>query len=153
MHRDRDPNYAQCYHELGNAMLWTDNEQGALENWTKAIEHDSSVAYFYPPLAETLIALKMYDQAEQVLKEGARIVRPTDDQSKEHLYGVYSLLSMVAQARGDRAGQVSALEKADEVAGEKHPEISYNLGSTYAVMNPPQKEKAVRLLNLFAKRV
>ena len=149
---ETDPNYAECYHELGNAMLWTDNEQGALDNWTKAIEHDPTIAYFYPPLAETLIALKMYDQAEAILKEGTRIVQPTDDQAKEHLYGSYSLLSMVAQARGNSSGQVSALEKANEVAGEKHPEISYNLGSTYAVLNPPQKEKAVRLLNSFVKR-
>ncbi|HVU04694.1 MAG TPA: tetratricopeptide repeat protein [Polyangiaceae bacterium] len=149
---ETDPNYAECYHELGNAMLWTDNEQAALDNWTKAIEHDPTVAYFYPPLAETLIALKLYDQAEAVLKEGTRIVQPVDEQAKEHLYGSYSLLAMVAQAKGDRTGQLAALEKANEIAGDKHPEISYNLGSTYAVEKPPQKEKAVRLLNSFIKR-
>ena len=46
---------------------------------------------------------------------------------------------------------VAAMEKAKDVAGEGHPEISFNLGSTYAVMEPPQKEKAVRLLNQFTK--
>ena len=150
---ETDPNYAECYHELGTANLWTDNEQGALENWTKAIEHDPTVAYFYPPLAETLISLKMYDQAEAVLKEGTRIIQPTDDHNKNNLYGMYVLLSMVDQARGDKAGMVSALEKANDVDGEKNPEIGFNLGSTYAVMNPPNKEKAVRLLNSFTKRV
>jgi tetratricopeptide (TPR) repeat protein len=150
---EADPNYAECYHELGTANLWTDNEQAALENWTKAIEHDPTVPYFYPPLAETLVSFKMYDQAEAVLKEGTRIVQPTDEHAKNNLYGMYVLLSMVNQARGDKAGMVAALEKANDVAGDQNPEIGFNLGSTYAVMNPPQKEKAVRLLNSFSKRV
>ena len=53
---------------------------------------------------------------------------------------------------GDKASMVAAMEKAEEVAGDAHPEISFNLGSTYAVMDPPQKEKAVRLLSSFVKR-
>jgi tetratricopeptide (TPR) repeat protein len=150
---EKDPNFAECYHELGTANLWTDNEQIALDNWTKAIEHDPTVAYFYPPLADTLISLKLYDQAGAVLREGTRIIQPTDDESKKNLYYMYVLLSMVNQAKGDTPSMVSALEKANDVAGDKNPEIGFNLGSTYAVMNPPQKEKAVRLLNSFAKRV
>lgn len=150
---ETDPNFAECYHELGTAMLWTDNEQGALDNWTKAIEHDPTVPYFYPPLAETLIAMKLYDQAEAVLKEGTRIVQPRDEHSKNNLYGMYVLLSMVYQARGDMSSMVSALERANEVAGDQNPEIGFDLGSTYAVMKPPQKEKAVRLLTSFTKRV
>jgi tetratricopeptide (TPR) repeat protein len=150
---ETDPNFAECYHELGTANLWTDNEQAALDNWTKAIEHDPTVPYFYPPLADTLISLKMYDNASAVLKEGTRIIQPTDDASKEQLYEMYSLLAMVEQARGDNSGVVAALEKANDTAGDKHPEIGFNLGSTYAVMNPPQKEKAVRLLSSFNKRV
>lgn len=148
-----DPNYAECYHELGTAMLWTDNEQGAIDNFTKAIEHDPTVGYFYPPLADVLIALKLYDNAEAVLKEGTRINTAHDDQSREQLFEMYSLLAMVQQARGDTSSVVSTLEKANEIAGDKHPEMGFNLGSTYAVMNPPQKEKAVRLLNSFTKRV
>lgn len=156
---ETDPKFAECYHELGTAMLWSDNEQGALENWTKAIEHDPTVGYFYPPLAETLITFKLYDQAAAVLKEGTRLVTPAStateeerEQTKEHLYGMYSLLAMVSQARGESGEVLAALEKANEIAGEKHPEIGYNLGSTYAVAKPPQKEKAVRLLKSFATR-
>jgi hypothetical protein len=44
------------------------------------------------------------------------------------------------------------LEKANDIAGANHPEIAFNLGSTYAVMKPPQKEKALRLLKSFNKR-
>ncbi|MBM4361957.1 MAG: tetratricopeptide repeat protein [Deltaproteobacteria bacterium] len=149
---ETDPNYAECYHELGTAMLWTDNEQGALENWTKAIEHDPTVPYFYDPLAASLIALKLYDQADAVLKEGTRIILPKDEATKNALYNMYVLRSMVSQARGDKSEMVSALERANEVGGDAHPEIGFNLGSTYAVANPPQKEKALRLLNSFVKR-
>ncbi len=149
---EKDPNLAQCYNELGDAMWWTDNEQEAMVNYTKAIEHDPRVPYFYPPLAEAYNTFKMYDQAEAVLKEGTRLVPPGNERNDKALYGMYILLFDAAQARDDKASMVAAMEKAKEVAGETHPEISFNLGSTYAVMEPPQKEKAVRLLNQFTKR-
>ena len=149
---EKDPNLAHCYHELGDAMWWTDDEQNALVNYSKAIEHDPRVPYFYPPLAEAYNTFKLYKEAEGVLKEGTRLVPPGDERNDKALYGMYILLFQAAQARDDKASMVAAMEKAQEVAGEGHPEISFNLGSTYAVMEPPQKEKAVRLLNQFTKR-
>ncbi len=148
---EKDPNYAECYHFLGEADLWTNDEQGALDNYTKAIEHDPTTAYFYPSLAELLITLKFYKEAEQVLKEGTRIV-PPGEKTNNQLYGMYILRFEVAQASDDKAEMVAAMERAQEVAGDEHPEISFNLGSTYAVMDPPQKEKATRLLKSFVKR-
>jgi len=148
---EKDPNLAECYHELGEAMWWTDNEQEALNNYAKSIEHDPTVPYFYPPLAEAYNTFKLYEQAEGVLKEGTRLVPPGNERNDKALYGMYILLFQSAQARDDKASMVAAMEKAKEVAGEGHPEISFNLGSTYAVMEPPQKEKAVRLLNQFTK--
>lgn len=147
----KDPNYAECYHWLGAAELNTDNEQAALENYTKAIERDPTIPYFYPALGEVYITLKFYDEAERVLKEGARIVPPTDETANA-LYGIYTLLSNVHQAKGDDDARIAALEKANEIAGPSHPEIAFNLGSTYAVMNPPKKEKALRLLKSFNTR-
>ena len=66
---------------------------------------------------------------------------------------MYILLHNVAQMKGDKAGQLAAVEQAEKYAGETHPEFAFNLGSVYAAMDPPQKEKAVRLLNQFTKRV
>lgn len=148
---EKDPAMAECYHFLGEASLWTNDEQGALDNYTKAIEHDSMTPYFYPPLAELYITMRFYKEAEGVLKEGTRII-PPGEKNNNHLYGMYVLRFQVAQASGDKASMVAAMEKAEEVAGDSHPEISFNLGSTYAVMDPPQKEKAVRLLSSFVKR-
>ena len=148
---EKDPNHAECYHELGEAFMWTGDDQLAIENFTKAIEHDPSVAYFYPRLAELYIALQFYDQAGQVLKEGTSLVARIEDNANS-LYGMYTLLSNVHQAKNEEAARVTALEKAQEVGGKTHPEIAYNLGSTYAKMTPPKKEKALRLLKSFDKR-
>jgi tetratricopeptide (TPR) repeat protein len=146
-----DPNYADCYYWLGQADQWTGNEQGALENYTKAIEHDPTMGYFYAPLAEMYIHLKMYSEGEQVLKAGEQHLEKVV-KNKNALYAIYTLLFNVHQARKDLAGGAAALEKANEVAGDTHPEIAFNLGSTYAVMDPPKKDHAVRLLKSFNKR-
>lgn len=146
-----DPNYAECYHFLAEADLWTDDEQGALDNYTKAIEHDASTAYFYPPLSDLYINLKFYKEAETVAEQGTRVIPPTEKTAGQ-LYAMYLMLFRTAQARDDKAAMLSSMERAEQVAGESHPEISFNLGSTYAVMEPPQKEKAVRQLQSFIKR-
>lgn len=146
---EKDVNYSECYYWLGHALLWTNDEQGAIDNYTKAIEHDPTTAYYYAPLAATYIEFKLYDEAEQVLKEGTRIVPPTV-KAKDHLYNMYTLLSQVYLGKGDDDQRLAALEKADSIAGDSHPENSFNLGSTYAVMN--KKEKAIRLLKSFNKR-
>lgn len=150
---EADANYAECYYWYGWTLLWTDDEQGAVDNMTKAIEHDpTNFPYFYPSLGEIYLTLQYYDEAEKVLKEGTRLIKPTDEASASALYGMYTLLSTVYQVRGDDAQRLAVLEKANEVGGEQHPEIAFNLGSTYAVMKPPQKEKALQLLKAFNKR-
>src|SRR4051812_21127765 len=49
---ENDPNYAECYEHLGMIFLWTDDEQKALENYTKAIEHDPTQMGYYAALAD-----------------------------------------------------------------------------------------------------
>jgi tetratricopeptide (TPR) repeat protein len=146
-----DSNYAECYHWLGQASLWTGDDQAALDNYTKAIEHDPKVGYFYPPLAELYINLRMYGEAEQVLKAGETTLDKIQ-KKKNALYSIYTLMFNVYQARKDLNSGVAALEKADGIAGKEHPEIAFNLGSTYAVMDPPKKDRAIRLLKSFNKR-
>jgi tetratricopeptide (TPR) repeat protein len=149
---EKDPNLAECYFLLGEALEWTDDEQGAVDNYTKAIQHDPSKGFFYPPLAEIYLRFKLDKEAEAVLREGTKLV-PPDEKNLAKLYNMYILLHNVAQMKGDKAGQLAAVEQAEKYAGETHPEFAFNLGSVYAAMDPPQKEKAVRLLNQFTKRV
>ena len=149
---EKDPNIADCYFLMAEAMLWTDDEQAALENYHKAIEHDPTTSFFYPPLAELYITLRQVNEAEQVLKEGTKLVPPSEKNNPK-LYGMYVLLGNVAQLKRDKPAQLAAMERVEQFAGDSHPEFSFNLGSTYAVMDPPQKEKAVRLLEQFTKKV
>jgi tetratricopeptide (TPR) repeat protein len=93
-----DPNYAECYYWLGQAEQWTGNEQAAIENYSKAIEHDPTIGYFYPPLAEMYIHLKMYNEGEQVLKADEQNLEKVV-KNKNALYGIYTLLFNVPQAR------------------------------------------------------
>ncbi|MGC4066067.1 MAG: tetratricopeptide repeat protein [Polyangiaceae bacterium] len=68
---EKDANFAECYYFLGQANLWTLNDQEALANYTKAIEHDPvNHAMFYPPLGELYVNLRYYKEAEQVLQSG-----------------------------------------------------------------------------------
>lgn len=149
---EKDPNIAECYHLLGEAHLWTNDEQGALDYYQKAIQHDPTVSFFYGPPAELYLTLRQVNEAEQLLKEGTRLVPPSEKNNPK-IYGMYVLLANVSMMKGDKAAQLAALERAEQFAGDKHPEFAFMLGSTYAKMDPPQKEKAVRLLDQFTKRV
>ncbi len=149
---EKDANLAECYYLMGECLEWTDDEQAAAEHYTKAIQHDPSKGFFYPYLAELYLRFKLDKETVAVCEEGAKIVQP-DEKNIPALYNMQILIGSAALMRGDKAAQLAAVEKAEKYAGEKHPEFSFNLGSTYATMDPPQKEKAVRLLNQFTKRV
>jgi tetratricopeptide (TPR) repeat protein len=145
---EADPNYADCYHELANANLWTDNEQEALSNYTKAVEHKPDELRFYPPLGDLYLNLGYVDQAEKVLKEGLSFGKQGD----KALFGMHVLLSQAYQQKNQMNDMVTELEAARRVAGDEHPEILFNLGSTYAVLNPPRKTEAIQLLKGFSAR-
>jgi tetratricopeptide (TPR) repeat protein len=144
-----DPNYDDCYYQLGEVMFRLDDEQRALENWTKAVQHRPSELVYYAPLADLYINLGYLDQATQVLKEGQNMAKPGD----KGVFNLHTLMARVNQAKGDTAGVVSELEKAKASDPEgTHPEILFNLGSTYAVMNPPKKQEAQQMLKAFNTR-
>ena len=149
---EKDPNLAECYYLMGECLEWTDDEQGAADHYTKAIQHDPRIGFFYPSLAALYLQFKLDKEATAVVEEGSRVAQP-DEKNIPALYNMQILMANAAQMRGDKAGQLAAVEKAEKFAGDKHPEFSFAIGSTYATMDPPQKEKAVRLLNQFTKRV
>jgi tetratricopeptide (TPR) repeat protein len=145
---EADANYADCYHELGWVNLWTDNEQEALNQYSQAISHKPDELRYYTRLGELYLNLGYTDQAEQTLKEGVKFGKEGD----KFLFGVHVLLSQVYQQKGQMNDMVSELENARRVAGDEHPEILFNLGSTYAVLNPPRKTEAIQLLKGFSTR-
>jgi len=146
-----DPNYADCYHQLGNVYLWTDDEQKALEFYTKAIQHNPEELRYYGPLAELYLNLGYFAEAEQVLKEAKSFGKSGD----RLLWGVHVLMSRVLQERNDLNGMVAELEAAKAVAPSDGPEavqILFSLGSTYAQLDPPRKQEAIQMLKGFSAR-
>jgi tetratricopeptide (TPR) repeat protein len=150
-----DPNVAECYEELGTAFLWTDDEQKALENYNKAVEHDPANIGYYTMLAGLYLDLGYVKEAEQVLKEAKAFIKPDDKAQLKSVYNVHMLLAKVYQERGSQPEQVTELEAAKAVAPSDGPEavtILYALGSTYAIMTPPKSAEAIAMLKGFNSR-
>ncbi|MBI4701492.1 MAG: tetratricopeptide repeat protein [Deltaproteobacteria bacterium] len=143
-----DPNKDECYDRLANAYLWTDDEQKALTNLTKAVEFRPTRIDYYARLADLYIRLNYLKEAEGVLKAAKSMAKPTD----EDLFGVHVLLADVYKDRGAFDEMVTELEAAKTVGGKDHPEILFNLGSTYAKLNPPRKAEALQMLKGFSAR-
>jgi tetratricopeptide (TPR) repeat protein len=148
---EADSTYSDCYEQLGHVYLWSDDEQKALENYTKAIEHNPSEIRYYTALADLYIRLGYMKEAEQVLREAKNFAKPGD----KTLFGVHVLLSQVHQDRGSLPEMVTELEAAKAVAGSEGAEavqILFSLGSTYAQLNPPRTAEAVQMLKGFSAR-
>src|SRR6478752_7587112 len=121
----RDPNIAECYHQLGEAYEMTGDEQSAVQNYTAAIEHDSSKGFFYPPLAELYITYKLFKEAESVTTEGLKVV-PLGPKNNGNLYNMCVIQAKAALLRGDKAAQLASVEKAEQFIGEdSNPDAAF----------------------------
>jgi tetratricopeptide (TPR) repeat protein len=147
-----DPNYADPHFDLAEVLLHLDDEKGALEHYTKAIELKPDQLGYYGPLADLYIRLGFLDQAEQVLKEGV-----SWDKGDKSGFSVHSLYGLVLERKGDASGAVREFEAAKKSCGacnEKGEQIAfYNLGAAYAKANPPRKSEANSNLLAFQKTV
>jgi tetratricopeptide (TPR) repeat protein len=146
-----DPNLGQAYGELAWVLLHTDDEAGAIQNWTKALETQPEETQYYVNLADEYNRLMYYDQAEQVLKEGISFAKEDD----KHLFNLHALLGYVYEIRGDIPHAVTEYEAAKKACDSNkcndHKEAFFNLGSTYAELNPPKKNEAIQQLQSFWK--
>lgn len=147
-----DPNRAWCYFLLAEAEWWTDDAQSALQNYTKAIEHDPRVPSFYVGLADAYQVLRFYDEASKVVDEGTKNIEATEE-SVDHVYNMFLLSFNLAQVQGDKPKMLAAVKQAYQLGGENHPEAKFFLGSTLANMDPPQKEQAKQHLESFSNTV
>ncbi len=149
----KDPNIADAYFDLAEVALHADDEAGAMQNYTKAIEAKPDELTFYGPLAELYIANKFYEQAEQVLKEGLTFKKEGDKTA----YILHSLVGQVKMEKGDFSGCVADFEAAKKACGqcnEKGQQITFfNLGVAYSRANPPRKNEAIQQLQAFSKTV
>jgi tetratricopeptide (TPR) repeat protein len=146
-----DPNYAQAYGELAMVDIHTDDETGAMQNWTKAIQVKPDEIQYYVTLADEYRRLMFYDQEETVLKEG--ISNAAKD--SKHLFNLHALLGNVYETKGDFSRAVTEYEAAKKSCESNkcndHKEAYFNLGTAYAELNPPKKNEAIQQLQSFWK--
>jgi tetratricopeptide (TPR) repeat protein len=146
-----DPNMGQAYGELGWVQIHTDDEAGAIQSWSKAIETQPDLTMYYVQLADEYNRLMFYDQAQQVLKEGLSFAKEDD----KHLFNMHALLGSIYETKGDYAQAVSEYEAAKKACDSNkcndHKEAYFNLGTAYAELNPPRKNEAIQQLQSFWK--
>lgn len=148
-----DPNIADAHFELAEVLLHTDDEQGALRAYSKAIEAKPDNLAFYIPLADLYIRLGFLDQAEGVVREGLGFAKEGD----KFLFGLHSLNGQVLEMRGKMDESLKAYEQARRscnLCNEPGQPIAYfNLGAAYAQVSPPNKSEAMKNLQSFQKMI
>ncbi len=144
---EHDPNKDECYSRLGIAFLWTDDEQQALNNYSKAIEMRPDNIGYYTRLADLYMRLGYDEEAEKVLNAAKEMANPKD----QALYDVHTLLSGVYRDRKDIEKMVAELEAAKSVSQEDAG-LLFNLGMAYSKLNPPKKAESLQMLKGFTAR-
>ena len=146
-----DPNYGEAYGELAWVLIHTDDEVGAMQNWTKAIQTQPDQTQYYVTLADEYRRLMFYDLVEQVMKEGLSFAKEDD----KHLFNMHTLLGDAYETKGDFSRAVTEYEAAKKSCESNkcndHKEAYFYLGSAYAELNPPKKNEAVQQLQSFWK--
>jgi tetratricopeptide (TPR) repeat protein len=149
----KDPNMAQAYEDLAEVAAHLDDEQGALQNYTKAIELKPDELQFYAPLAQLYLALGYQERAEQVLREALSFAKDGD----KHLFAIHTLIGSIDEGKQNMAGAVTEYEAAKKACGacsEPGQQIAfYDLGYAYAKTTPPRKNEAIQQLQSFSKIV
>lgn len=159
-----DPNMGEAYGELGTVLLHTDDEVGAIQNWTKALEIKPDKTMYYVLLGDAYRRLMFFGQQEKVAKEGLSFTKEDDKQ----LFNLHSLLADVyetcslvptlpgcSDVHGSLSQAVAEYEAAKKACDTNkcndHKEAYFNLGAAYSELSPPKKSEAIQQLQSFWK--
>jgi tetratricopeptide (TPR) repeat protein len=150
----KDANLPDAHFELAEVLLHLDDEQGALREYTAAINTQPDVPVFYGKLAQLYLQLNLVDEAEKVVREGSGFVKENDPKGQ---FIMHSLLGAVSDARQTFDGSLKEYQLAQKACGqciEPGQQIAYfNLGAAYATVNPPQCSQAMTNLQNFHKLI
>jgi tetratricopeptide (TPR) repeat protein len=151
----KDAGLWDAHFELAEVLLHLDDEQGALREYTKAVEAKPDELAFYIPLADLYIRLGYIDEAEKVVKEGLSFGKEGD----KFLFGLHSLMGQILEARqpprlDDALKEYELAKRACGQCSEPGQAIAFfNLGAAYAQVSPPQKSQAMQNLQAFQKTI
>jgi tetratricopeptide (TPR) repeat protein len=145
--------YGAAHFELAEVLLHMDDEKGALDEYTKAIQSKPDSLPFYGPLAELYLRLNHVGEAEQVLTTALSFAKEGD----KALFAIHSLLGDIYDRKNDTAKAVGEYELAKKACGqcnEAGQQIAFfNLGAAYASLKPPRKSEAMAQLQSFQKMI
>jgi len=136
----KDPNLADAYYYLGQVQYELDDEQAALESWTKAIDTKANDLAYYVRLANLYLDLGYADEGLQVALEGQKRAPDakfnSEDERNEAANTLYNLVLDEARAYeelGKSDEKIKALEKARNVPNPKNAarEAEYQLAIAY----------------------
>ena len=149
----KDTNLPDAHFELAEVFLRLDDEQGALREYTKAIDTRPSTLGFYGPLVELYYRLGYIDLAEQTVKEGLSFSKEDD----KGVFGLHSLYGQIHESRNRFDDALREYELAKRACGqctEPGQQIAFfNLGAAYAQVTPPRKSEAMTQLTAFQKMI
>lgn len=152
-----DAKLADCAFLLGQVEEATEHAQAAAERYMQAIANDPLQARYYLSLALLYRVYKQEQQAEMVLVQGMRELE-ANERNRAELASMAVLLATLSARRYDATARTAWLEKAEQLAPDHTPALQFEIGALHlepsvASASPASKEKAVRLLNSFSKRV
>lgn len=136
----KDPNIADAYYYLGKCLYELDDEAGALDAYTKAIETRGDQLAYYVDLSNLYLDLGLATEGLKVAEEGqkkAPEVKVHDDNEKaEAAANLYNLVLDEARANellNKPDDKIKALEKARQVPNPKNMsrEAEYQLAIAY----------------------
>jgi tetratricopeptide (TPR) repeat protein len=147
----KDPNIADAHFELAEVLLHMDDEQGALKEYTKAIQVKPDQLIFYSVLADLYQRLGFVEQADAVLKEGVSFGKEGD----KALFNLHTLLGVSADLKGRADEGLKEYELAKKACGacnESGQQIAFfNYGVALAQSKRPNE--AVAQLQSFYKMI
>lgn len=144
---ERDARHGDCHCLLGVVQRSEDDPGAALLSFTKAVEHGAACEY---ELAQQLASLGELERSSLLVRRhlARSPVQPADF---DRLYRLQEVALTIAEQRGDRA-QADAARRtlADYTLGVSSV-FAFNLGSVYAISQPPEPTKAQQLLARFVQ--
>lgn len=146
-----DAGYADPEFDLGQVLLRSGDEQGALAHFSKAIELQPDNAVFWATLADLYVRLGYLEHAQKTLDASEPFVKADD----KHRFELHSLGGQILLEKKDLPGAIARFEQAKLACGsctEKGQPIAYfNLGAAYAAAK--RKTEALAELTRFNKIV
>lgn len=148
----KDPNIADAHYELAEVLLHMDDEQGAIREYTKAIQAKPDATLSYAVLADLYMRLGYPNEAEQLLKEGLSFAKEGD----KAVFNLHTLLGVNAESRGKNDVALKEYELAKKACGpcnESGQQIAFfNLGIALA-NEKSRSSEATSQLQAFYKLV